>query len=128
LQAARFRGKRHTAEHNRKMSEALKEAWRRVTPEEKARRIAARVAHGYQKCRPGCTCAKHKDRKGLGKGKKHKVSPEGLWRQDVAPLPNALTRQWCRGDNRPASELPLPFSRLHRAPYYYCSLSFQSTS
>jgi hypothetical protein len=89
LQAARFRGKRHTAEHNRKMSEALKEAWKRVTPEEKARRIAARVARGYQKCRPGCTCAKH-DPEVCGKrreklrGKKHNVSPEGLWRQDVA--------------------------------------------
>ena len=84
LQAARFRGKRHTAEHNRKMSVTLKETWKRVTPEEKARRIAARAALSYRKCRPGCTCAKHKARKGLGKGKKHKVSPEALWRQGVA--------------------------------------------
>ena len=89
LQAARFRGKRHTAEHNRNMREALKEAWKRVTPEEKARRVAARAARGYQKCRPGCRCAKHdpevcaKRREKL-RGKKHNVSPEGLWRQDVA--------------------------------------------
>ena len=48
LQAARFRGKRHTAEHNRKMSKALKEAWKRVTPEEKARRIAARAAEALE--------------------------------------------------------------------------------
>lgn len=89
LQAARFRGKRHTAEHNRKMSEALKEAWKRITPEEKARRIAARVSRGYQKCRPDCTCAKHDPevcakRRGKPRGKKHNVSPEGLWRQDMA--------------------------------------------
>lgn len=111
LQAARFRGKRHTAEHNRKMSEALKEAWKRVTPEEKARRIAARVARGYQKCRPGCPCAKHKVHKGLGKGKKHNVSPEGLWRQDVARrAPRGRCSFRCRS---PASLLP-PFP-----PHYH---------
>jgi hypothetical protein len=89
LQAARFRGKRHTAEHNRKMSETLKEAWKRVTPEEKARRIAARVARGYPKCQPGCRCAKHDhevcaERREKLRGKKHNVSAEGLWRQDMA--------------------------------------------
>jgi hypothetical protein len=78
LQATRFRGTRHTAEHSRKMSEALKEAWKRVTPESET---DGRACH--QKCRPGCTCAKHKVRKGLGKGSSTSCRPS-LSRQDLA--------------------------------------------
>ena len=43
----------------------------------------------YKECEPGCRCAKHdpkvcaKRREKL-RGKKHTVSPESLWRQDVA--------------------------------------------
>jgi hypothetical protein len=53
-------------------------------PERRAARAAKRKLTGWKKCEPGCTCSKHRDRKGIGKGVKHNVSPEGLWRQDVA--------------------------------------------
>ena len=71
------------------MSGALKEARRRVTPEDKARRIEASVARGYQKCRPVCKCAKHdpelcaKRREKL-RGKKTKCRPKACKRQDLA--------------------------------------------
>lgn len=41
-----------------------------------SRRIAARVARGYQKCRPAVLHLREdKDRKGLGRSKKHNMSP-----------------------------------------------------
>lgn len=86
LQAARFRGRHHTEETRRRIGEANKKAYWAKTPEERARSLANRV---YKKCEPGCTCAKHDPemcakRRGKLRGKQHKVSPEGLWRQDVA--------------------------------------------
>jgi hypothetical protein len=52
-------------------------------------RMSTRPKTQYKECEPGWTCAKHdpelcaKRREKL-RGKKHNVSPEGLWRQDVA--------------------------------------------
>ena len=86
LQAARFRGRHHSEETRRRIGEANRETYWAKTPEERAKSHANRV---YKKCEPGCTCAKHdpeicaKRREKL-RGKKHNVSPEGLWRQDVA--------------------------------------------
>jgi hypothetical protein len=86
LQAARFRGRHHSAETRRRIGEANRKTYWAKTPEERAKSLANRV---YKKCEPGCTCAKHdpevctKRREKL-RGKKHNVSPEGLWRQDVA--------------------------------------------
>ena len=86
LQAARFRGRHHSEETRRRIGEANRKSYWAKTPEERAKSLANRV---YRKCEVGCTCAKHdpevctKRREKL-RGKKHNVSPEGLWRQDVA--------------------------------------------
>ena len=82
VQAARFRDKHHPEKVKQKMRATALRIW--ADPERRAARAAKRKLTGWKKCEPGCTCSKHRDRKGLGKGKKHNVSPEGLWRQDVA--------------------------------------------
>jgi hypothetical protein len=86
LQAARFRGRHHSKETRRRIGEANKRVYWAKTPEGRAKSLANRV---YKKCEPGCRCAKHDPevcakRGEKLRGKKHKVSPEGLWRQDVA--------------------------------------------
>jgi hypothetical protein len=56
LQAARFRGRRHSEETRSRIGEANKKAYWAKTPEERAKSFANRV---YKNCEPGCTCAKH---------------------------------------------------------------------
>lgn len=86
MQAARFRGRHNSAETRRLIGEANRKTYWAKAPEERAKPLANRA---YKKCEPGCTCAKHdpelcaKRREKL-RGKKHKVSRDGLWRQDVA--------------------------------------------